>query len=939
MKTRFTVLDIKAALAEIRANLLHHYVLNIYDIDAKTYLLKLRKCASKHVLLFESGTRVHPTEMEWPKNTAPSGFSMKLRKHLKGKRLINASQLGFDRIIDLQFGTSACLDEYHLIIELYDRGNIILCDQDYTILNLLRARTDKATDERFAVRETYPVAQAQPLKEPYLSVEELQENVKPSQVQGNKKKNKNFTIAKQLNSSLGYGTDVIEHFLIEQGLDVATASVVQDPDEILECLQSCYDFLNSNKTNFQGYISTKTADNVLQYVDYQPFLFHQSQSDSTIELERFSLAVDKFYGEIQSQKAEQKMVQAEKAAMKKLENVKLDHMKRLESLKLAQADNVRKAQLIEMNLELVDSALNQVRSALASQIGWEEIEEFLEEGQDEGDPVSIAIRELKLKTNQIVMMLSEPDYDDSDSSSEDEDAFYDSKRAAADKESKTIDASKKALKSAEKKTNESLKNIQTVRQVTKVRKQMWFEKFFWFISSENYLVIAGKDAQQNETIVKKYLKNGDVYVHADIHGASSCIVKNIDPSKPVSPVTLHEVGHAAVCHSAAWNAKCPKRRRRGEYLTTGSFMIRGKKNYLPPSQLVLGFGFLFKLDDASVARHAGERRIKGQANEVEEDDISDLVEIKEENETEPKLEGESDGESDGSDEKSEALQFPDTKIDIKYNVEEEVEEIVNVGKGAGKREKTKEEKKGRAKPAWQLEHEQQRAEKDKFRKKRGKAGKEKKMKQKYGDQDEEDRAAMMEFLGSAGAKKQSKKFQRAEKRELKKGGGARGQKKGPKEKKANTFERANEELPPPEVLPEDPDCKAEMVIEQMKEDADEEEITKMLEEEGFVDDDDISMLDQLTGKPTEEDLVHYAVPVVAPLSSLRDYKYHIKFVPGTGKKGKSAKQAVSIFCGKKEARQVEIDLMRAVKDEDMTHNMPGKLKLAGQQVQMYKKKH
>lgn len=33
---------------------------------------------------------------------APSGFSMKLRKHLKGKRLTAARQLGFDRIIDLQ---------------------------------------------------------------------------------------------------------------------------------------------------------------------------------------------------------------------------------------------------------------------------------------------------------------------------------------------------------------------------------------------------------------------------------------------------------------------------------------------------------------------------------------------------------------------------------------------------------------------------------------------------------------------------------------------------------------------------------------------------------------------------------------------------------------------------------------------------------------------
>jgi len=32
----------------------------------------------------------------------------------------------------------------------------------------------------------------------------------------------------------------------------------------------------------------------------------------------------------------------------------------------------------------------------------------------------------------------------------------------------------------------------------------------------------------------------------------------------------------------------------GEYLTTGSFMIRGKKNFLPPSSLVMGFGILFR---------------------------------------------------------------------------------------------------------------------------------------------------------------------------------------------------------------------------------------------------------------------------------------------------------------------------------------------------------
>jgi predicted ribosome quality control (RQC) complex YloA/Tae2 family protein len=44
--------------------------------------------------------------------------------------------------------------------------------------------------------------------------------------------------------------------------------------------------------------------------------------------------------------------------------------------------------------------------------------------------------------------------------------------------------------------------------ITKSRKQYWFEKFYWFISSENYLVIGGRDQQQNEIVVKRHLKAG-----------------------------------------------------------------------------------------------------------------------------------------------------------------------------------------------------------------------------------------------------------------------------------------------------------------------------------------------------------------------------------------------------------------------------------------------
>ena len=63
-----------------------------------------------------------------------------MRKHLSNKRLEKAEQLGSDRIVDLQFGSGEAA--YHIILELYDRGNIVLTDFSYCILNILRPRTE-----------------------------------------------------------------------------------------------------------------------------------------------------------------------------------------------------------------------------------------------------------------------------------------------------------------------------------------------------------------------------------------------------------------------------------------------------------------------------------------------------------------------------------------------------------------------------------------------------------------------------------------------------------------------------------------------------------------------------------------------------------------------------------------------------------------------------
>ena len=50
--------------------------------------------------------------------------------------------------------------------------------------------------------------------------------------------------------------------------------------------------------------------------------------------------------------------------------------------------------------------------------------------------------------------------------------------------------------------------------------------------------------------------------------------------------------------------------------------------------------------------------------------------------------------------------------------------------------------------------------------------------------------------------------------------------------------------------------------------------------------DKLTDVDYLTGNPLPNDILLYAVPVCGPYSALQSYKYRVKIVPGTAKKGK-----------------------------------------------------
>ena len=144
------------------------------------------------------------------------------------------------------------------------------------------------------------------------------------------------------------------------------------------------------------------------------------------------------------------------------------------------------------------------------------------------------------------------------------------------------------------------------------RRTFWFERYRWFIASDGAIVIAGRDAASNDLIVRRNLKDGDVYVHADLHGAASVIVKRSAPEAPVGEPSLREAAQWAVAFSKAWKAgyatgtafwanpdQVSKAAASGEFVARGAWVIHGTKHFVRDVPLELALG---------VIRHAGQER-------------------------------------------------------------------------------------------------------------------------------------------------------------------------------------------------------------------------------------------------------------------------------------------------------------------------------------------
>jgi predicted ribosome quality control (RQC) complex YloA/Tae2 family protein len=163
---------------------------------------------------------------------------------------------------------------------------------------------------------------------------------------------------------------------------------------------------------------------------------------------------------------------------------------------------------------------------------------------------------------------------------------------------------KKKLKGALEALGESKKKLEKLKEeeekfveeeqkkVKKEKKKEWYEKFHWFISSEGFLCIGGKDATSNEIVVKKHAEKGDLVFHTDLPGSPFFIIKD---GLKAGEETLKETAQATASYSRAWKLglgtaevycveteQVSKKAKSGEYMAKGAFMIYGKRKYFNP---------------------------------------------------------------------------------------------------------------------------------------------------------------------------------------------------------------------------------------------------------------------------------------------------------------------------------------------------------------------
>ncbi len=541
-------------------------------------------------LVMQCGSRIHTSKYPLENPTNPPTFPMLLRKRVKGAHVVSVTQHNFDRVVEIKVKK----DKYYtIIVELFDKGNIILLDEDNNIILPLKRKQMSARDISS--------------KKEYVFPEER--GINPINV--NEEEFKEIFVENE--------SDVVRTLAINGFGSLYAEEIIQRANEYTKIEKHTQNSDLSDEQISALYKSLNELFDILKNEEYRPQIVKDGRKEDVLPLdlvkyegfektyyENFNEACDEFYSKRVNSDIKDIKEKAWNKKVNKFEKRLRLQEETLDNFNKTIETSQHKGELIYSNYTTIENLINVVNSAISKDYSFKEIGKILKKAKEDGmDDAQIfesidkmGVLTLNIEDTSIIIdpKLSLP---------ENAENYYEKSKKAKKKTKGAliaIENTKKQLEEIKSKKEIAMENISIPKKREK-KNLKWYEKLRWFITSDNTLVVAGRDAGTNEAVVKKYLDNNDIYLHADIHGASSTAVKL--EGKSLNDTILKESGEFAASFSSAWSKgfttqdvfwvhpdQVSKTPEAGEFLAKGSFVIRGNRNYIRSARVKIAIGIV-----------------------------------------------------------------------------------------------------------------------------------------------------------------------------------------------------------------------------------------------------------------------------------------------------------------------------------------------------------
>ncbi len=569
MKKEMSSFDVRSIVSEM-ASLEGAHIDKIFHWGAGNVLFRLNvQGEGKRELFFKDKKWLYlsPSRPETPET--PTSFATFLRKYITNAKIGKTIQAGFDRITVTEvFKTDA---KYDLIFEMFGGGNVLLV-LDGKIVNCLTHKTWKDRSTRPGEDYVMPKSRFDPITSSFDEFKNIFQSSGSDTVR---------TLATVVNLGGQYSEELCKRAKIDKNTPAGEVS-----DEDLGRMYSSLKEIVERVVRISEPTVFRVDGSVVDVAPVNLTIYEDAEAQI---VQSMSVAIDSLLKEV---------VETEEEAYvdPEIEKLKKRIQKQTETVDeyRMEADDLKsRADAIYIEYQKVNELLT-VLGQKSKELTWEKLAEgamkipFVTGIEPSKNKVTADISGLKVTLDYTKGI---------DANASD---IYQKSKDLGEKAGRAKEALKESVAELEKKQKGFDKARALAASKVQPTKQFWFERYKWFITSSGKLVIAGRDAHSNDNVVKKHMKEKDVFAHADVHGAPSVVLKD---GYAATPEELREACTFALTQSKAWVAAMPegaafwaypdqvsKTPNPGEFVPRGAFIVRGKRNYEHHLKMELGIG-------------------------------------------------------------------------------------------------------------------------------------------------------------------------------------------------------------------------------------------------------------------------------------------------------------------------------------------------------------